>query len=375
MTRRIRVLVVDDAVAVRRAVSDALSQDSKIEVVGTAANGRIALAKLDRLEPDVVILDVEMPEMDGLKTLVSLRESYPRLPVIMFSSYTERGAAATLDALSLGATDYVTKPSALGIVEGVEPAHEELIRKIRGVAEPVLDNEAGAGTTVDHTGGRRTSAKVGRVDGDPWIVAIGASTGGPNALSEILGGLPGDLPAPVLIVQHMPALFTRLLARRLDALCRLPVREAEDGVQLEAGQVWVARGDWHLEVERSRAKVRIRNHRRPPQHSCRPAVDVLLCSVAQSFGRYALAVVLTGMGRDGLRGCEEVRARGGEVLVQDQESSVVWGMPGFIAAAGLANQVVPLADLSGEIVRRVTDCRRPEESAYQHELPRFGEGV
>jgi two-component system chemotaxis response regulator CheB len=171
------------------------------------------------------------------------------------------------------------------------------------------------------------------------------------------------MPAPVLVVQHMPPLFTRLLAQRLDTVCSLKVRETADGAVLQAGQVWVARGDWHLEVERGRDAVRIRTHREPPLHSCRPAVDVTLSSVARNYGRYALAVVLTGMGRDGLRGCEEIRARGGEVLVQDQESSVVWGMPGFIASAGVASRVIPLAEMCGEIVRRVTDDHRNAEAA------------
>jgi two-component system chemotaxis response regulator CheB len=156
----------------------------------------------------------------------------------------------------------------------------------------------------------------------------------------------------------MPPLFTRLLAQRLDAICSLKVREAADGAVLQAGQVWIARGDWHLEVARGREAARIRNHREPPLHSCRPAVDVTLSSVARNYGRYALAVVLTGMGRDGLRGCEEIRARGGEVLVQDQESSVVWGMPGFVASAGIASRVLPLTEMSAEIVRRVSDDHR-----------------
>jgi len=352
MRPKIRVLIVDDAVAIRRTVSDALSLDPEIEVAGVAANGRIALAKLDRLSPDVVILDVEMPELDGLKTLVSLRERHPDLPVIMFSTYTERGAAATLDALSLGATDYVTKPSAMGSSAGVAPVHEELVRKIKGVASHVLAMDGGLGP-VDGAALGHPPRVAGRLEENPWLVAIGASTGGPNALSAILESLPGDLPAPVLIVQHMPPLFTRLLAKRLDTLCRLQVQEALDGVTLEPGQVWVARGDWHLEVERSGSTVQLRTHRQPPQHSCRPAVDVLLRSAARSYGRYALAVVLTGMGRDGLRGCEEIRARGGEVLVQDEASSVVWSMPGIVAAAGLANRVVPLADIGDEIVRVV----------------------
>ena len=350
MRRRVRVLVVDDAVAIRATVSDTLSEDPDIEVVGTAPNGRIALAKLERLTPDVVILDVEMPELDGLQTLLEIRRTHPALPVIMFSTYTERGAAATLDALSLGATDYVTKPSVTSTEGGMSAVRAELLRKVKGVAAKVLTpppGPEGAFPTAAHV----TSGHRGQ--GNPWLVAVGASTGGPNALTTILGALPADFPAPVVVVQHMPPLFTRLLARRLDAACALKVREAVDGAAVAPGDVWVARGDWHMEVERRDAGVHIRTHRQPPQHSCRPAVDVLLRSAAESYGRYALAVVLTGMGRDGLRGCEEIRARGGEVFVQDEASSVVWSMPGCIAAAGLAGRVIPVEDIANELVRHV----------------------
>lgn len=355
MTRTIRVLVVDDAVAVRRTVSESLARDPDIKVAATAANGRIALAKLDRVRPDVVILDVEMPEMDGLKTLVRLRESHPGLPVIMFSSYTEPGAAATLDALSLGATDYVTKPSTLRLGDGVKPFHEELRQKVKGVTAHLFSPAVVPVEQVPALNRSRSSDFR-----KPRIVAIGASTGGPNALSTVLASLPEDLPVPIVIVQHMPTLFTRLLARRLDAVCRLQVREAVAGGEVVAGRVWIARGDWHMTIDRKEAVVRIRNHRAQPENSCRPSVDVMLRSVAKVYGGDSLAVVLTGMGKDGLSGCEAIRRQGGEVLVQDQGSSVVWGMPGFVAQSGLANSVVPIGDMGSEIVRRVVGSVEPE---------------
>ncbi len=358
MRRRVRVLVVDDAVAIRATVSDTLSEDPDIEVVGTAPNGRIALAKLERLSPDVVILDIEMPELDGLQTLLEIRRTYPKLPVIMFSSYTERGAAATLDALSLGATDYVTKPSVTDAARGMGAVRDELVRKVKGVAAEVLAPPPGRKEPFP-TATRGAGVTGRRRQGNPWLVAIGASTGGPNALTTILAALPADFPAPVVVVQHMPPLFTRLLARRLDAACALKVREAVDGAIVAPGDVWVARGDWHMEVARRETTVHLSTHRQPPQHSCRPAVDVLLRSAAESYGRYALAVVLTGMGRDGLRGCEEIRARGGDVFVQDEASSVVWSMPGCVAVAGLAGRVVPVEDMASEIVRHVVGDDEP----------------
>jgi two-component system chemotaxis response regulator CheB len=343
---KIRVLVVDDAVVFRRMVADELSADPAIEVVGTAANGRIALAKLPQVNPDLVILDVEMPELDGLATLREIRKTHPRLPVIMFSALTERGAAATLDALALGATDYFAKPTGAGGLDGsLQVIRDELIPEIKA-----LCGRAAAVPAVAVAPAPPPPARgAGRIE----VIAIGTSTGGPNALADLFAGLPADLPVPVVIVQHMPPMFTRLLAERLSAQSALRVEEGRSGGVLRPGHAWIAPGGHHMVVARDGAAARVLLHQDPPENSCRPAADVLFRSVAQAFGPAALAVVLTGMGQDGLRGCEAIRAAGGQVIAQDEATSVVWGMPGFVAKAGLADKVMPLALIAPEVVRRV----------------------
>jgi two-component system chemotaxis response regulator CheB len=354
---KIRVLVVDDAVVIRRLVSEELSGDPALEVVGTAANGRIALAKMAQLSPDVVILDVEMPEMDGLATLAELRKTYPRLPVIMFSALTERGAQATLDALALGATDYFTKPAPEGGLEAsLAVLREQLIPKIKalcaaGRGTPTQERPAPA--VVPGRPLRPPSAPSGPIQ----VLAVGASTGGPNALAEVFRRLPADFPVPIVIVQHMPPMFTRLLAERLSAQFPLRFQEGASGSVLAPGQAWIAPGDHHLIVVRDALHVRLLVHQDPPENSCRPAVDVLLRSVARTFGAHSLAVILTGMGQDGQRGCEAIREAGGQVLAQDEATSVVWGMPGYVARAGLADRVLPLSLIGDEILRRVQQGR------------------
>lgn len=349
---KIRVLVVDDAVVVRSRVSKILSSDPELEVVGVAANGRIALAKIPRVNPDVVILDVEMPEMNGLETLAAIREIYPHLAVIMFSTFTRTGAIATLEALSLGASDYATKPSNLGSVEATnQRIREDLIPKIKvfGARTTPLPTP----TTITHPAVPPVRTKIEQVN----VVAIGVSTGGPNALATLLGEFPADLSVPILIVQHMPSMFTKLLAERLSSKCQIRVDEAMPGVVLEPGHVWIAPGDFHMVVQRDKAVVRLATHQAPPENSCRPSVDVLFRSIAQVYGAGAIAVILTGMGQDGLHGCQCIREAGGQVLAQDKASSVVWGMPGFVVNAGLADQVVGLEQMAGEIMRRIRPNR------------------
>jgi two-component system, chemotaxis family, protein-glutamate methylesterase/glutaminase len=359
MTRAVRVLVVDDSVVVRRLVTRLLEEDPGIEVAGVAGDGRRALAVLPQVDPDVVVLDVEMPELDGLATLAAIRERHPRVRVIMFSSLTERGAATTLEALALGASDYVTKPPALSPSDAVlDEVREQLVTKVRVLGDRSERVRAGAGapaarrwpdgppSTVPVAPPRHRAERV-------EVVAIGCSTGGPNALGALLGGLPADFPAPLLIVQHMPPLFTRMLAERLDAGCPLTVAEAVPGAAPRQGEAWLAPGGRHLLVERQAGVVRLATSQAPPENSCRPSVDVLFRSVAAAYGGAALGVVLTGMGRDGVAGSEVLRAGGGQVLVQDKASSVVWGMPGLVAEAGMADQVVPLDQLAGELCRRV----------------------
>ena len=349
---KIRVLVVDDAVVFRRMIAEELARDPALEVVGVAANGRIALAKVPQVNPDVIILDVEMPEMDGLATLTELRKTHRRLPVIMFSSLTERGAAVTLDALALGATDYFTKPCTAGGLEAsLEVIRRQLVPKIKAVASranPPANPEA-APRLRPIAFAPRPAAPGAAIQ----VVAIGTSTGGPNALLELFSELPVSFPVPLLIVQHMPPMFTRMLAERLTARSKIQVQEATSGVLLQPGQGWVAPGDYHMMVARDGLHTRLLIHQDPLENSCRPSADVLLRSVAKVYGPNSLTVMLTGMGHDGLHGCQALRAAGGQIIVQDEATSVVWGMPGHVARAGLADKVLPLAQVAGEIVRRL----------------------
>ncbi len=362
----IRVLVVDDSAVVRKVMCDGLAPDAALEVVGTAANGRIALAKIPLLNPDIVTLDVEMPEMDGLVALAEIRKLYPKLPVIMFSTVTERGAAITLDALALGASDYVTKPSNTGSLDAtLRQLRAELIPKMKGLCAarpnlPVAPIAAAAADSSARAATKQATRELARVD----VLAIGTSTGGPNALADLLPAIPANFPVPVVIVQHMPALFTRLLAARLNQKSALNIREGVGGEILKAGDVWIAPGDFHMTVEKKGAAVVLALSQSAPEHYCRPAVDPMFRAVANSFGAGALAVVLTGMGSDGSSGAQAIREKGGQVLVQDQASSVVWGMPGQVAAAGLADGTYALKSMAAEICRRVTLKRgSPSEAA------------
>ena len=364
--RRIRVLIVDDAVVIRRMLSDCLAGDPGIEVVGTAPDGRIALQKLDQVNPDVVTLDMEMPVMDGLATLTELRKTHPRIPVIMFSTLTERGAAATLDALARGASDYVTKPANVGSVTvAMQRIRDELVPKIRSLCKvEQFGPLGGAPRPVHIPTGAPGSIKPGSGSSVPRLLdpipsirpemlVIGVSTGGPNALATLLPGLSKQFPVPILIVQHMPPLFTRLLAERLSSVSGMPAREGEAGATPKPGEIWVAPGGHHMEVERTLNGLRIKLHDEAPENSCRPAVDVLFRSAARSVGSRCLGVILTGMGTDGVRGCNDLRDAGAQVLAQDEASSVVWGMPGAVSRAGLANRVLPLNELAVEINRRI----------------------
>lgn len=355
---KVRVMLVDDSVVIRRMLTDILSQDPDIEVAGTASNGHIAIAKLTQLQPDVVVMDVEMPVMTGLEALPEMRKTHPKLPIIMFSTLTTRGGTATLDALSLGATDYVAKPANVGSVgESIEKIRAELIPKVKTLgggrrfappAPPPLR------TLVAN----RPRIGTARVD----AVVIGVSTGGPRALQEVIPLLPAGLPVPVLIVQHMPPIFTKLLADRLDQQSPIHVEEASEGRAVEPGLVLIAPGDQHMVMARSGPQVLAHLNQDPPESSCRPAADPLFRSAAQVWGSNVLAVVLTGMGQDGYLGCGVVREAGGQVVVQDEATSVVWGMPGAVARAGLAEAQLPVEQVAQEITRRVGAGRPPSLS-------------
>jgi two-component system, chemotaxis family, protein-glutamate methylesterase/glutaminase len=341
---------------VRRQVSLLLGEDPGLHVVATAPNGRIALTKVEQFQPDVVLLDLEMPELDGLETLKVLRQRAPELPVVMFSALTERAGVLTLEALALGARDYVTKPTTAGGLNiTVEAVRDELVRKLKA-----LHVRPASAPSAQPQPSRPLPRPLGpaRVE----VIVIGASTGGPGALVRVVSALPADLTVPVLIVQHMPPLFTRLLAERLADASPLRVREAVSGELIQAGDVWIAPGDFHLAVRRDTTGVgvRLHTHQGPPENACRPAVDHLFRSAAEVYGAGVLATVLTGMGQDGLRGCRRVNEVGGQVVVQDQASCVIGSMPGVVEQAGLADAVTPLDALATELVRRVeARGRRP----------------
>lgn len=354
---KIRVLIVDDAVVVRRMLSNTMNQDPAIEVVGVAANGKICLQKIPQVNPDIISLDIEMPEMDGLETLDKIREQWPKLPVIMFSTLTQKGATATLDALSKGATDYVAKPSkARSLDEGIELIKNSLIHKIKALCSetvgldipPNLPKPKPVVVRPEDTKKMKGFKRLHRVD----VVAIGISTGGPNALAALMPIFSANFPVPIVLVQHMPANFTKLLANRLNAKAELKIKECEHGDILQPGHVYIAPGNYHMSLEQNKDEVVARLNQAPYENSCRPAADVLFRSVAKMFGRNALAVVMTGMGQDGLNGCQHIQARGGQVIVQDEASSVVWGMPGFVVKAELADKILPLEQIGPEIIER-----------------------
>lgn len=343
----IRTLVVDDSAVLRRLIVSVLDADPEIEVVGTAVDGLDAIDKVEALAPDVVTLDVEMPRLDGLGAVERIHDAHPRLPVIMFSTLTERGASATLAALSRGAADYVTKPSgSTDMASSMERVREDLVPRIKALAG-ARRMAAAAAPRV-----RRPAPSARRTR--PEVLVVACSTGGPDALSQVLAALPASFPVPVLVAQHMPPVFTAQFADRLDRVSPLSVHEAVDGERLVAGSVLVAPGDHHLRVTKSVGAVRAALDQGPKESFCRPAADPLLASAAAVFGEATLALVLTGMGSDGLAGCGAVVAAGGQVVVQDAATSVVWGMPGAVADAGLAHEVLPLDQVAARLTALVT---------------------
>jgi len=351
---KLRVLIVDDSVVIRRLVSDIITADPDLEVAGVAANGRIALDRIPQVNPDIITLDVEMPEMDGVAAVKELRKKHTRLPVIMFSTLTERGAVTTMDALAAGASDYVTKPANVGsAIAGMARVRDDLIPKIKALCGLRSFEHRVPSSALAHPSKPRIQSASGRIE----VLAIGVSTGGPSALAELLPEIPGDFPVPIVIVQHMPPVFTRLLADRLNANSQIFVRESSAGEDITAGGAWIAPGDHHMILEKSAGGARIRLNQEPAENSCRPAVDPLFRSVVQIYGAATLGVILTGMGRDGLKGCEKIAEVGGQILAQDEASSVVWGMPGFVARAGLADKILPLSQIAGEITRRAWSGR------------------
>jgi len=345
MSERVRVLVVDDSALMRKLIPAILARDSSIEVVGTAMDGAFALKKIEELRPDVVTLDLEMPRMDGMEALRLIMRRAP-VPVILFSTHSKEGAYATFKALALGAIDFVAKPkdAAAGHIDAIA---EELIHKIKvakragkyKISAPVLEVEAPA-----RKKGSRSSLPPNR------IIAIGISTGGPNALQYLLSQIPAEFPASIVVVQHMPEGFTEMFARRLDECCALEVQEARSGDLLLAGRVLICPGNRHMMVRRMpRGDMAVLSDG-PPVNGHRPSADVLFHSVAQEFGLTAVGIIMTGMGEDGAEGIGAIKAAGGMTLAQSEDTCVVGGMPRAAIQKGHVAKVVPLDGLGAYLI-------------------------
>lgn len=338
--KKIKVLVVDDSSLIRKVITDILSKDLEIEVVGTAKDGKEAIEKAEELRPDVITLDIEMPVMDGLSALRVLKQKVPHSKVIMFSSLTQEGAKATIEALALGAYDFVPKPSTRSFLESIKKIEDDLLPKIKAIVplkefKPVLKTKP---------------FRLAPKKGDLKVCGIGVSTGGPQTLMQIFPKLPKDFPVPILIVQHMPPIFTQHLAERLNAISRLEVKEAEQGELVKDGIVYIAPGDYHMRVKKEGVKVKIYLHQGPMRNYCRPSVDELFESLAEVYNGYTLGLILTGMGYDGKEGAKKIKEKGGIILAQDAQSSVVFGMPKVVIEEGLADEIVNLSEIPQKLI-------------------------
>ncbi len=349
-----RIIIADDSIVVRMILNRLLTADLQAEVV-MAANGEIVLDKAAAMLPDLVILDVEMPRMNGLDTLRTLRKLHPRLPIIMLSAVTEVDAGITIEALALGASDFLSKEGHFKTGDvPIAYLRKELIPKITGLLESNYYGKSAFLT--DPLSPEYPAQHYGTLFRNPKalhtisILAVAVSTGGPLTLERILSALPATLNIPIVIVQHIPAEFSAQLALSLGKKCSIKIFHCQDGMELEKGCAYIAQGGQHMEVRKELNRFYLKTHSGPPENSCRPSGDVLFRSVAKTFGSNVLALVLTGMGQDGLKGCETIKGAGGYVLVQDEASSVVWGMPGAVFRAGLADEILPLEKIASRIL-------------------------
>jgi two-component system chemotaxis response regulator CheB len=341
---QVKVMIVDDSAFMRFAVSRQLSEHPEITVVGMAGNGKEALELVPRLQPDVITLDVEMPHMDGLTTLRHIMTEFP-CPVIMFSSLTQEGTSETIQALMLGAVDFVPKPANR---TDIREAMSEMTLKIIHAAKAKVKYVRPKPPTLQPR--EQPPKKLSVYQKTTPVILIGSSTGGPSALSEVIPVLPASLPSPVLIVQHMPAGFTRSLSERLNAISHLQVKEAEPGDPLMVGQVLLAPGGFHMMVDENE---KIALNQKPAVHGVRPAVDVTLTSLIQRFGGNIIAVIMTGMGSDGTHGASLLHSDGGYVIAEDESTCVVWGMPRSVVEANAADAVLPRPQIAAALEEAV----------------------
>ncbi len=359
ISRPIRTLIVDDSAYLRFTLRKYLGADKDIEIVGTARNGLEALNQIERMDPDVVTLDVEMPVMDGLTTLSRIMTESPR-PVVMLSSLTKEGASETVRALTLGAVDFVAKPSTKAQIESIM---DEMVAKIKLAAGARIRRSRAQVSVSERIPAERFMSKEPPASLEPWdpVVCIGTSTGGPRALNTVIPALSGQLSAAVVIVQHMPVGFTRSLAERLDNLSALHVKEAAEGDQLQSGMALLAPGGHHMEFTRNGV---VKLSLRPTVHGVRPAVDITLASLAEHFGDRCVAVIMTGMGRDGTNGAALIHSSGGKVISEDQSTCVVWGMPRSIEEAHLSDEIVGLNDIAAAVETSVINMRRERQKVF-----------
>ncbi len=352
----IRVMIVDDSALVRRIASDILSADPEIQVVATASQAEFALPKLEKERPDVITLDMEMPGMGGREAIRRIMATRPT-PIIVLSAHAQKGAELTLQALDLGAVDFVLKPST-SLSGGINTVAQELTEKVKSASRIVFPPPAAATASAVLPAAAllsapgMTRARPAAFEGGTEIelVAIGTSTGGPVALKTVLSALPGDLPVGIVVVQHMPPVFTKAFAERLDGCCEVSVKEAENGDAIVPGRVLLAPGNWHMTVSKFGSAPRVALNQEENVNGHRPSVDVLMHSVAMEYGARAVGVIMTGMGRDGADGLKELHRRGGRVIAQDKNSSVIYGMNREVVQNGSADEVVPVEAIARKIV-------------------------
>lgn len=363
-----RVMLVDDSSVIRGLLSRWLSADPAIEIVASVGNGQVAVNNMARTNPEIVVLDIEMPVMDGLTALPLILKANPDVQVLMSSTLTQKNAEVSLKAMSLGASDYIPKPTTNREVISSQSFQSEIIEKIKSLA-------IAKRKLLGHSPYKETTASMPAIEQDvkgttnkildlrkasltpPRIIGVGSSTGGPQALLKFINSLKDDLTVPVVITQHMPAAFTKILAGHLSKASGLECIEAMDNTPLENGKVYIAPGDHHMIVVEKNEKKYLRLNQDPPENFCRPAVDPMFRSLSNLYGPAVLGVILTGMGQDGLKGSKVVVENGGTIIAQNQETSVVWGMPGAVSEAGICNAILPLDEMGGKVKRLVKGGR------------------